>query len=239
MRYATHLIQRTATSSDPTMTRFEAWTGMPPVLETLRVFGCDAYVHNPDRGKFESKTLACIYLGPADVNVKKAHRLCLKPNQHKVVFSENVTFDEYNGATSPPSSLTSCIPGVSAAPSASPSLTSRFPDVSADVASPCDSTFCFPDGRAEVVPTPVEVPTVIVSIPNDPVDVDPIEPVAHSFDVVDAREEVPVVELELSPSPEPESEDEREVDAVLAPDPIPPRPTLRSFRIPIPSEKMA
>lgn len=37
------------------------------------MFGYDAYVLNLDRGKYESETLACVYLRSVDVDVDKAH----------------------------------------------------------------------------------------------------------------------------------------------------------------------
>ena len=46
------------------MTREEAWSGVKPLVDYLRVFGCVGHVHIPDakRSKLENKCNMCFIL---------------------------------------------------------------------------------------------------------------------------------------------------------------------------------
>jgi len=78
------------------ITPAEAWTGKKPDAQSLRVFGCRAFVHVPQqkRTKLEAKSKVCIFVG-YDMD-SKAYRL-LDPTNNSIVISRDVTFDE--GAT--------------------------------------------------------------------------------------------------------------------------------------------
>jgi len=71
----------------------EVWSGKPVNLLDLRIFGCPAYVHVPDkeRSKLDPKSRKCIFLG-YEKGVK-GYRLW-DPEAQKRVISRDVVFDE-------------------------------------------------------------------------------------------------------------------------------------------------
>src|SRR4051812_11190612 len=70
----------------------EVWSGHPPDLDKLRVFGCVAYAHIR-RDKVEPRALKCMFMGyPEGV---KAYRLwCLEPGHRRCITSRDVVFNE-------------------------------------------------------------------------------------------------------------------------------------------------
>ncbi|KAE8180632.1 hypothetical protein CF336_g9221, partial [Tilletia laevis] len=74
-------------------TPYEALHGRPPKPERLRMFGCIAWAKTPEvhrTGKFSTKAMPCIYLGPAFTN---ASRLW-DPISKKEMIEHSVVFDE-------------------------------------------------------------------------------------------------------------------------------------------------
>ncbi|KAE8245646.1 hypothetical protein A4X03_0g7461 [Tilletia caries] len=74
-------------------TPYEASHGRPPKPERLRMFGCIAWAKTPEvhrTGKFSTKAMPCIYLGPAFTN---ASRLW-DPISKKEMIEHSVVFDE-------------------------------------------------------------------------------------------------------------------------------------------------
>ena len=90
---ATYLLNRSPTKAVKGMTPYEAWTGEKPLVEHLRVFGCQAYAQIPkdERKKLNSKTRKCILMGYGTET--KGYRL-YDPHRQKVFFSRNVVFNE-------------------------------------------------------------------------------------------------------------------------------------------------
>ena len=72
---ATYPRNRSPTSSIKGMTPHQAWYGVKPCVEHLRVLGCTAYINVPkdERGKLDSKTRKCILLGYK--SVQKGYRI--------------------------------------------------------------------------------------------------------------------------------------------------------------------
>ena len=90
---ATYLRNRCPTRAVDEMTPYEAWNGVKPRVEHLRVFGCDVYTHIPkdERGKFDAKARKCIFLGYGKET--KGYRL-YNPVQQKILHSRDVRFNE-------------------------------------------------------------------------------------------------------------------------------------------------
>jgi transposase InsO family protein len=67
LEYAAFIHNVTPTRALANQTPEEAWNGNKPNLSRLRVFGCRAFVHVPDkhRSKLEAKSLVCTFLGYA------------------------------------------------------------------------------------------------------------------------------------------------------------------------------
>ena len=94
--WTAHVLNRCPTSANKGRTPQELWTGTPPSVSHLRVFGCLAHVHIPDqhRKKLDSKSVACQFLG---ISVEsKAYKL-YSPTFRKVITSRDVVFDETKG----------------------------------------------------------------------------------------------------------------------------------------------
>ena len=90
---ATYLRNRSPTQALDGITPYEAWNGVKPKVNHLRVFGCAAYAHIPsdERKKFDCKSKRCILLGyGCEV---KGYRL-YDPQRCRVLFSRDVIFDE-------------------------------------------------------------------------------------------------------------------------------------------------
>jgi hypothetical protein len=60
-----YIMNRTPTAAVHGMTPEEKFTGKKPNVSHLRVFGCIAYVHDPDekRSKLDPKAEKCIFIG--------------------------------------------------------------------------------------------------------------------------------------------------------------------------------
>ena len=70
---AVYLRNRSPTSTVKGMTPHQAWFGQKPGVKHLRVFGCAAYTYIPrdERGKLDSKSKKCSFLGYG--NVRKGY----------------------------------------------------------------------------------------------------------------------------------------------------------------------
>ena len=86
---AAYLRNRCPTRAVDEMTPYEAWYGVKPRVEHLRVFGCDAYAHIPkdERGKFDAKARKCILVGYG--RETKGYRL-YDPVKQKILHSRDV-----------------------------------------------------------------------------------------------------------------------------------------------------
>ena len=62
---AVYILNRTSTRQAPNSTPFEMWTGKPPELGHIKIFGCDAFMHVPKelRNKLASKSKKRIFVG--------------------------------------------------------------------------------------------------------------------------------------------------------------------------------
>lgn len=68
------------------------WSGHPPNLSNLRVFGCVAYA-NEKGGKLDNRAKKCLFLGY--LHGVKGYRLwSLEKNDEICFISRDVTFDE-------------------------------------------------------------------------------------------------------------------------------------------------
>ena len=75
------------------MTLKEAWSGIKPLVEYFRVFGCISHVHVPDskRTKLDDKSQICVLLGVSEES--KAYRLYNHISQ-RIIISRDVVFEE-------------------------------------------------------------------------------------------------------------------------------------------------
>jgi transposase InsO family protein len=91
--YAAHLHNVSPTRALEDMTPEEAWSGNKPDVSRLRVFGCKAFVHIPDkqRTKLGAKSLVCTFLGHAPN--RAAYRFVHRPSR-RFLESRDVIFDE-------------------------------------------------------------------------------------------------------------------------------------------------
>src|SRR3954470_16357279 len=89
---ATYLINRCPSTALDMKTLEEVWSGHPPDLDKLRLFGCVAYAHIR-QDKVEPRALKCMFMGyPEGV---KAYRLwCLEPGHRRCIISRDVVFNE-------------------------------------------------------------------------------------------------------------------------------------------------
>ncbi len=90
---AAYLRNRCPTVAVKDMTPFECWFGRKPNVSSLRVFGCQVFVHVPDnkRRKLDSKSRICIFVGYA--GTQKGFRI-YDPKKHIVEVSRNIKFVE-------------------------------------------------------------------------------------------------------------------------------------------------
>lgn len=88
---AVYLLNRTSSSQTSDKTPSELWNGVKPILEHIRVFGSEGYVHIPEqlRTKLEKKSEKMILVGYDNTNYRMFN---MKTKQIKV--SRNVVFDE-------------------------------------------------------------------------------------------------------------------------------------------------
>lgn len=75
------------------MTPEEAWCGVKPSVEHLRVFGCIEHAHVADvrRTKLEDKIHYCVLLGVSEES--KAYQL-YNPISKRIIISRDVIFEE-------------------------------------------------------------------------------------------------------------------------------------------------
>lgn len=68
------------------------WSGHPPGLENLRVFGCVAYAY-VNKGKLEPRALKFMFMGYPQ-GVKGFRLWCMKMGQPRVLINRDVVFRE-------------------------------------------------------------------------------------------------------------------------------------------------
>jgi len=80
-------------SLDQNLMPEEAWSGNKPNVSLIRVFGCKAFIHIPDkqRKKLNAKSLTCHLIGYARQCC--AYHLVHRPSGH-IIESRDVIFDE-------------------------------------------------------------------------------------------------------------------------------------------------
>ncbi|KAH9655560.1 Integrase catalytic domain-containing protein [Citrus sinensis] len=89
---AAYLINRSPSSALGFKTPQELWSGKPPDLRNLRIFGCPAYTHLK-QGKLEPRAVKGYFLGyPEGIKGYKIWTLNGKPS--RILISRDVTFDE-------------------------------------------------------------------------------------------------------------------------------------------------
>lgn len=88
-----YLLNRCPTLAVKNITPQEAWSGIKPSVNHLRVWGCMAHVHIPEakRGKLDDKSFPCILMGVSDES--KGYRL-FNPKTGKIIVSKDVIFEE-------------------------------------------------------------------------------------------------------------------------------------------------
>ena len=86
-------VNRSSMSDVFEKTLYEAWVGKRPSLATLRVFGCDSFVHIPNERiqKLDSKSEKCIFLEYNDR--VKGYKLW-NPTTKTTMYSRDVIFRE-------------------------------------------------------------------------------------------------------------------------------------------------
>ncbi|KAE8226259.1 hypothetical protein CF319_g1123 [Tilletia indica] len=97
--YAAHIKNRvTAAGLQDGKTPFEQLNGKKPSPQVFKPFGCTAWAMKPSKereGKFDAKSVPCVYLGPA---FKGASKLW-DPVRNKELIDHSVVFDEDNSAS--------------------------------------------------------------------------------------------------------------------------------------------
>ena len=88
-----YLTNRSPTRANGGVSPYQRLFKKPPSLSHLRIFGCIAYVHEPDerRTKLESKSRKCILVGYSEET--KGYR-CYEPSTRKIHISGDVQFQE-------------------------------------------------------------------------------------------------------------------------------------------------
>ena len=99
LQYAALIHNVSPTRSLDDCTPEESWSGNKPDVSRLRVFGCKAFVHIPDklRSKLSAKSLVCTFVGYA--RQRKAYRVVHRPSK-RFIESRDVIFDEGGTNTS-------------------------------------------------------------------------------------------------------------------------------------------
>jgi len=158
--YATHLHNVSPTCSLSDCTPKESWSGNKPNVSCLRVFGCKAFVHIPNKlcGKLSAKSLVCTFIGYAQQ--RKAYRLVHQQSKRfiescDVIFNEGGTNTSYkhvildaNNTTDP---LVTITPTLSSAPVLTPDPSTSTPSPSTPTSDPSTPT----PVTTNVQPTPV------------------------------------------------------------------------------------
>jgi hypothetical protein len=95
---AVYLRNRSPTKTLLKKTPFQAWMGKKPSVGHLRVFGCKAYAHVPkdERGKLDSKSKQCIFVGYGEE--ARGYRL-YDPIKKRICLSRDVLFNENASGT--------------------------------------------------------------------------------------------------------------------------------------------
>ena len=90
---ANYLRNRCPSHAIKGVTPYQAWHGVKPKVEHLRVFGCESYAHIPkdERKKLDSKARKCILMGYGERT--KGYRL-YDAAQKKILHSRDVRFNE-------------------------------------------------------------------------------------------------------------------------------------------------
>ena len=91
---AAYVINRSPSAAIQFKTPEELWTGQPPSLKHLRIFGCNAYIHS-NEGKLEPRSKKGIFLGYPD-GVKGYKVWIAESGKGKAVISRDVVFQEEN-----------------------------------------------------------------------------------------------------------------------------------------------
>lgn len=93
VKWCVHIQNRSLTVAVDEKTPEEAWSGVKPMVEYFRIFGCVAHVHIPDqkRSKLDDKSKKCVFLGVSDES--KAYKL-YDPVTKKIIISKDVIFEE-------------------------------------------------------------------------------------------------------------------------------------------------
>ncbi len=88
-----YIMNRTPTVAVHGMTPKEKFTGKKPDVSHLIMFGCIAYVHDPDekRSKLDPKAEKCIFIG---YSLEQKGYRCFNPSTWKLQVSRDVVFDE-------------------------------------------------------------------------------------------------------------------------------------------------
>lgn len=96
---ATHVLNRTGTSTIADKTPYELWHGKPGKIDHLRTFGCEVFVHIPKekRKKFDAKAAKCVFVGYDGYS--KAYR-AWNPETNKVQVACDVIFLAENSTAS-------------------------------------------------------------------------------------------------------------------------------------------
>ena len=89
---AVYILNRSL-STNKTQTPEEIWSGNKPYIKHLRVFGCDAYMHIPDkeRKKLDSKSKLCIFIG---YSIQQQGYILYDIINKTLHVTRDVTFDE-------------------------------------------------------------------------------------------------------------------------------------------------
>ena len=102
---ATYVKNRCPTVAVQHMTPYQAWHGRRPDLHSLRVFGCVAHLHIPEKSserinKLTARSIPCINVG---YSLRSKAYLLYDPRTRRVHTSKDVTFEEtrFIGADSP------------------------------------------------------------------------------------------------------------------------------------------
>ena len=93
VNWTVHILNRSPTIAVKNKTLEEAWSGVKPLVEHFRVFGCISHVHVLDnkRTKLDDKNLSCVLLGVSEKS--KAYRLYDLVSQ-RIITSRDVVFEE-------------------------------------------------------------------------------------------------------------------------------------------------
>ena len=96
VNWTLYILNRCPTLAVKNVTPQEAWGGVKPSVEHLRVWGCLAHAHVPNekRRKLDDKSITCVLLGFSEES--KGYRL-YNTSTKKIVVSRDVVFEETKG----------------------------------------------------------------------------------------------------------------------------------------------